>query len=72
MCNATGIPAPDFVWFKDSQLIDSDRDREIAVHGGVVEISSTKVQHAGHYVCTAVNKGGNSSVSITLDVHCKV
>ena len=67
-CNATGIPAPTVTWSRNGERLLSGR---YLVQEGTLEISNSEVEDAGQYVCLASNKGGNSTSTVTLFVHCK-
>ena len=71
-CDSSGIPSPTVVWFKDNHFLDNKTDPRRSVIDGLVEILSAQLDDIGEYVCVATNKGGNSSVTIALDVHCKL
>lgn len=68
-CYATGIPSPEFVWYKEDGQVVHDGD-DFALFNGSLTIRASTVGDGGDYVCVATNKGGSSNATITLDVHC--
>ena len=57
---ATGIPMPEFVWFKDEKRLNfNDRVKTYEEDGVVVlEISKTELEDEGDYICIAKNDVG--------------
>ena len=64
-CNATGNPAPNITWTKDSS--------STVVHQGeTYSIVNIQRQAAGDYKCTAWNKVGTQKTGLsTVTIHCK-
>ena len=57
---ATGIPKPEFVWFKDEKRLNfNDRVKTYEESGVIVlEISKTELEDEGDYICIAKNDAG--------------
>lgn len=68
-CNVTGIPVPTLTWSrKDGKMLN----RRFRLQSeGTLEIAVAETKDAGQYICMATNKGGNSTSSVALYVHCK-
>ncbi|XP_030387654.1 titin homolog isoform X3 [Scaptodrosophila lebanonensis] len=69
-CQIVGYPAPDILWYKDNQLITTDRRYLISVDGQfyTLEIAATTLDDSGIYTCTAKNELGSVSCHCTLVV----
>ncbi|KAJ0032742.1 hypothetical protein NQD34_002823 [Periophthalmus magnuspinnatus] len=75
VCVADGIPAPVMTWFKDGQVLRSDRQVHRA-EGQVlllnlnttVQISKATVNNTGRYTCVANNTAGQVSRHFNLKV----
>ena len=63
-CATTGIPVPSIAWIRAST-------REVVSYKKTLVIEAIQRNHSGSYQCLAWNRVGNSSVSCTIDVHCK-
>lgn len=63
-CNAKGHPAPAYSWRKDEST------EPLSKHS-YLQLGATTRSHSGKYVCEAVNKYGNQSTYVYLNVQCK-
>ncbi|XP_030081338.1 titin isoform X16 [Drosophila hydei] len=69
-CQIVGYPAPEILWYKDGQLISSDRRHLITAEGQfyTLEIAATLLDDSGNYTCTAKNELGSVSCHSCLVV----
>ncbi|EDW09260.2 uncharacterized protein Dmoj_GI20421, isoform E [Drosophila mojavensis] len=69
-CQIVGYPAPEILWYKDGQLITSDRRHLITAEGQfyTLEIAATLLEDSGNYTCTAKNELGSVSCHCCLVV----
>ncbi|KAJ0065491.1 hypothetical protein NL108_012446 [Boleophthalmus pectinirostris] len=75
VCVADGTPAPVMTWFKDGQVLQSDRQAHRS-EGQVlllnlnttVQISKVTVNNTGRYTCVANNTAGQASRHFNLKV----
>lgn len=78
-CSATGSPPPQFTWFLDGELLTAasvghryaigqylDQVGDVMSH---VNISSTRVQDGGLYMCKATNSLGSVSHAARLNIY---
>ena len=79
-CNADGNPAPNFTWTYNgttgitelSQTSGSRYTVETQTRGrSVLTVSGASYRDAGTYNCTATNKAGTDSTSITVEIQGK-
>ncbi|KER24028.1 hypothetical protein T265_08202 [Opisthorchis viverrini] len=61
-CQATGVPLPEIKWFKDGELVQTQRDKpgtsnRITNHGELIFLSFTS-EDEGQYYCNATNVHG--------------
>ncbi|XP_073981216.1 hemicentin-1-like isoform X2 [Rhodnius prolixus] len=62
-CEVTGSPVPYITWYKNSQPLTEN----YLVNEAKIKFIAEK-HHSGEYTCTAMNKVGNDSTSLTLIV----
>ncbi|XP_051862002.1 titin isoform X21 [Drosophila albomicans] len=69
-CQIVGYPTPEILWYKDGQLIVSDRRHLITAEGQffTLEIAATTLDDSGDYTCTAKNELGSVSCHSVLVV----
>ncbi len=68
-CDATGVPAPDIVWYKDGVLLlESDR---LSISHDLVTIDNAFTTDSGIYSCVAVNVVDSVTADVVLDVRSK-
>ncbi|XP_068144679.1 muscle M-line assembly protein unc-89 isoform X5 [Drosophila tropicalis] len=69
-CQIVGYPQPEILWYKDQQLINSDRRHLISSEGQffTLEIAATMLDDSGSYTCLAKNELGSVSCHCTLVV----
>ncbi len=67
-CIATGHPYPDYTWWHDNRLINSDSRITVSNGGQHLRIQNVKLYDDGDYVCRAENRLGRAEVSARLDV----
>ncbi|XP_016940406.2 muscle M-line assembly protein unc-89 isoform X12 [Drosophila suzukii] len=69
-CQIVGYPVPDILWYKDDQLIHTDRKHLISAEGQffTLEIAATTLDDSGTYTCLAKNELGSVSCHCTLVV----
>lgn len=65
ICEANGLPNPDYSWNTTSTDIQLSPDKSI------IRIESLKESHLGNYSCTVQNKHGTDHMSATLDFASK-
>ena len=77
-CTASGMPYPDFQWYKDGELLmnqtlTSIYNEQFENNGGlfttsILELCSVEVDDSGTYSCQAVNSAGNDSFEFDVRV----
>ncbi|KAH8347927.1 hypothetical protein KR084_002412 [Drosophila pseudotakahashii] len=69
-CQIVGYPVPEILWYKDDQLIHTDRKHLISAEGQffTLEIAATTLDDSGIYTCLAKNELGSVSCHCTLVV----
>nr|XP_044249283.1 muscle M-line assembly protein unc-89 isoform X4 [Drosophila takahashii] len=69
-CQIVGYPLPEILWYKDDQLIYTDRKHLISAEGQffTLEIAATTLDDSGIYTCLAKNELGSVSCHCTLVV----
>ncbi|KAH8390355.1 hypothetical protein KR200_010964 [Drosophila serrata] len=69
-CQIVGYPVPEILWYKDEQLIQTDRKHLISSEGQffTLEIAATTLDDSGTYTCLAKNELGSVSCHCTLVV----
>ena len=68
-CVASGQPYPDYSWWRDNRIINSDGGRLTVSNGGQhLRIQDVKVRDAGDYTCRAENSLGAEEATATLEV----
>ncbi|XP_037714409.1 titin homolog isoform X5 [Drosophila subpulchrella] len=69
-CQIVGYPVPEILWYKDDQLIHTDRKHLISAEGQffTLEIAATTLDDSGTYTCLAKNELGSVSCHCTLVV----
>ena len=63
-CNATGNPAPNITWIRESTGSALSQN-EMLVIGAI------KRSESGNYVCSASNAFGTHNASCAVDLHCE-
>ncbi|XP_059143655.1 contactin-2-like [Physella acuta] len=60
-CDAGGVPAPVFQWYRNGELLNSSADAGIRVHRNVLTFHRLEpTRHNGMYQCSATNTHGTS------------
>ncbi|XP_033155962.1 muscle M-line assembly protein unc-89-like isoform X2 [Drosophila mauritiana] len=69
-CQIVGYPVPEILWYKDDELIHTDRKHLISAEGQffTLEIAATTLDDSGTYTCLARNELGSVSCHCTLVV----
>ncbi|XP_039229325.1 titin isoform X11 [Drosophila yakuba] len=69
-CQIVGYPVPEILWYKDDQLIHTDKKHLISAEGQffTLEIAATSLDDSGTYTCLARNELGSVSCHCTLVV----
>ncbi|XP_040215726.1 hemicentin-1 isoform X1 [Rana temporaria] len=67
-CKATGIPEPQFDWYKGDVKLSTSSHISIDHIHGTLAIKSTQYINAGEYTCEARNEAGKSSGKVTITV----
>ncbi|XP_018408468.1 PREDICTED: hemicentin-1 [Nanorana parkeri] len=67
-CKATGIPEPQFDWYKGDVKLNTSSQISIDHILGTLKIKKTQFMNAGEYTCEARNEAGKSSGKIVLTV----
>lgn len=71
-CPAKGSPAPTIRWYKNSRPLDpasSNLDRiEAFGEGRQLRINAAQLTDSGSYSCVVINKAGEDSMDMELDV----
>ncbi|XP_043645538.1 muscle M-line assembly protein unc-89-like isoform X3 [Drosophila teissieri] len=69
-CQIVGYPVPEILWYKDDQLIHTDKKHLISAEGQffTLEIAATTLDDSGTYTCLARNELGSVSCHCTLVV----
>ncbi|XP_017077859.1 myosin light chain kinase, smooth muscle-like isoform X4 [Drosophila eugracilis] len=69
-CQVVGYPVPEILWYKDNELIHTDRKHLISAEGQffTLEIAATTLDDSGTYTCLAKNELGSVSCHSTLVV----
>ncbi|XP_069492012.1 limbic system-associated membrane protein isoform X2 [Ambystoma mexicanum] len=67
-CEASAVPRPDFVWYRDDSRVNSAQGLEIKNIGShsVLVVSNVTEEHYGNYTCVATNKLGFTNTSLFL------
>lgn len=63
-CSASGVPTPDVVWKKDSDVISNGGRFSISSSG--LLITDIKTDDVGDYVCVASNSAGTKELTSSL------
>ena len=69
-----GRPIPDLLWFRDGVQIFDDNTHKIVINEEGINsliINSTRQKDKGLYRCVAVNRAGEDSFQVTLNVVCE-
>ena len=70
-CNATGNPEPQFSWFKERDLVESNNRIYFSANNSLLTITDVNRNDSGGYLCVAHNEVGNeTSIIVILDVKC--
>lgn len=72
-CLASGRPKPTILWYKDEQLLDkksieNSTSMELLEDDQVLHIEFAFVKNSGTYMCEAINRGGQFTASLKLQV----
>ncbi|XP_044317905.1 titin isoform X3 [Drosophila rhopaloa] len=69
-CQIVGYPVPEILWYKDDELVHTDRKHLISAEGQffTLEIAATTLDDSGTYTCLAKNELGSVSCHCTLVV----
>ena len=71
-CNATGNPEPQFSWFKDKDLVESNNRIYLSANNSLLTIIDVNRNDSGGYLCVAHNVIGNGTwIIVILDVKCE-
>ena len=68
-CPATGDPAPNITWFKDSAPLAIDRSKYIASGLGTLTIRNLQASDSGYYSCEASNVHGTATHTVVVLVN---
>lgn len=63
-CNASGVPSPTIAW----QKLGSHLTNDTLYQNGLLTMDSASSSDAGSYVCKAVNREGEDSLKVQLEV----
>ena len=67
-CVASGHPYPDYSWWKDNRIVNSDGRVTVSNGGQHLRIQDVRVRDAGDYICRAENSLGREEATATLEV----
>lgn len=69
-CQVVGYPQPEVSWYKDDQLLESNKQNNISQDNQfyTLELASTSLNDSGIYTCTAKNDLGSVSCHCSLVV----
>ncbi|XP_060787017.1 hemicentin-1 isoform X2 [Neoarius graeffei] len=63
-----GTPLPEIIWTRNGQRVQSSEWISIRSDGSL-HMKRAAPEHAGKYMCTAVNVAGSENVTVTLQIH---
>ena len=69
-CVVDGFPPPLVHWFRGEEKI-SGTTKYDTMANGTLRIHNAQTDDVGDYRCTVVNRGGNATKIVFLDVYCK-
>ncbi|XP_008940595.1 PREDICTED: hemicentin-2-like, partial [Merops nubicus] len=67
-CLASGLPAPDIVWYKGHEQLVAGPGQALSQDGKLLEIQHAQLSHAGTYRCVASNVAGVTELWYSLQV----
>ncbi|XP_067940287.1 hemicentin-1-like [Watersipora subatra] len=68
VCQATGIPAPEIIWFKNGKEINERNAFVRVTSSGELMLLGAQPEDAADYTCLAQNAAGTDQAVITLEV----
>ncbi|KAG5850585.1 hypothetical protein ANANG_G00084020 [Anguilla anguilla] len=68
-CEARGVPFPAVTWYKNGQVIISNRQALYVDRGQFLKIPLAQVSDAGQYTCRVTSVAGTAEKSYELDVY---
>ncbi|KTF76822.1 hypothetical protein cypCar_00021533 [Cyprinus carpio] len=68
ICIANGTPSPTITWLRNGAAMLKDAHLLLLNQNSTLQISHARVNHTGHYTCTAHNQAGDSSRQFSLKV----
>lgn len=72
-CQVSGQPFPVIQWLRDGASLDNTPSSKFRLlSNGSLQISELRRSDAAAYQCVVSNEGGEDSVTLSLDVHCKM
>lgn len=70
-CEARGVPLPTSTWYRNGEVILSNRQAQYVERGHYLKIPHAQASDAGHYTCKVSSVAGSAEKSYVLDVYCK-
>ncbi len=69
-CLAFGLPAPNYAWLHNGELVEVEKRVRVSVVNGSLFISEVRREDAGSYVCIAENaRDQTMSLPVQLTVY---
>lgn len=70
-CEARGVPLPTISWYRNGEVILSNRQAQYVERGHYLKIPRAQASDAGQYTCKVTSVAGSAEKSYDLDVYCK-
>lgn len=70
-CETRGVPPPTITWYRNGEVILSNRQAQYVERGHYLKIPLAQASDAGRYTCKVTSVAGSAEKSYELDVYCK-
>ncbi|KAK2908097.1 hemicentin-1 isoform X2 [Channa argus] len=68
-CEARGVPLPTITWYRNKEVILSNRQNQYVERGHYLKIPRAQASDAGRYTCKVTSVAGSAEKSYELDVY---